>query len=202
MKATWGFQGRFHYGHLDIGNSNRLGAVSHRVTDNFPLDGVIPPLAPYNGSFTGPGPLMGADPVRSEVFLAGGASVFGSRDLEADLFALSAGPWLALPVNERLTLHAEAGLTLAVIDGSYEHRSLTVLPGASASYSADGSETSVLPGFYAGLSAFYALNEQWDVYAHGRYQYLDDFSVRAGSSRAELIFDESFVVSLGVRFKF
>ncbi len=202
-RAEWGVQFRLNYARLDIGDASAMAADAFRTTDSFPLNGVIPPLAPYSGSFTGPGPLLSTSATRSTTLLPGGSLVTGTREVEAHLLTLGAGPWLAWSPAERWWIQLEAGLSLALADGRYRHRSVATLPGgATQTSSGSGGETSLLPGLYAGASLIHRLDEHWDIYLSARYQYLDDFSVRAGGSRAELSFDKAVVLGAGVRFRF
>lgn len=203
MPAAWGLKGRLHYAGIDLSNSATLAAATLRTTDRYPLGGVIPPLAPYTGSFPGPGPLLSTAATRSAALLPGTATVSGVRELNADLFSFSIGPWLAIEPVEDLWIEMEAGLTVAVIEGDFRHFSRTTAPdGRSAVAAGSGGRTTALPGFYAGLSAIYRIDEQWDVFLHSRYQYLEDFTVRAGPASAELDFDSAFILSAGVRYRF
>lgn len=162
-------------------NGATLSAATLRTTDSFPLNGVIPPLAPYRGSFTGPGPLLSTAATRSTALLPGTATVAGNREIDADMFSFGYGPWIAFEPIDRLWIELEAGMTLAVIDGEFSHFTTTTAPnGRTGTATGNGSRTTVLPGFHAGLSAIYQIDDQWDVLLHGRYQYLNDFAVHAG----------------------
>lgn len=203
MPAIWGLKGRLHYAGIDLSNSTALAAATRRTTDSFPLDGVIPPLAPYSGSFTGPGPLLSTAATRTTVSQPDTATISGAREIRADLFTFGIGPWLAVEPVERLWIEIEAGLTVAVIDGDFSHFTRTTAPdGRSGVAAGSGGRTTALPGFHAGLSAIYRIDERWETFLHGRYQYLDDFTVRAGPASAELDFDGTFVLAAGIRYRF
>lgn len=201
-QASWGLIGRLNYANIDIQSNSTLTLDGRRMTDTFPLNGVIPPLAPYTGSFSGPGPLLGTMPVQEMLLVPGGASVSGFRELEANLFALSAGPWISFTPFEKFHLQLEAGVTLAVIDGDYRQRSTTAFGGTTGTSTSRGGDSAVVPGFYAGGTASYDFNSRWSGFAGLRYQYLDDYEVRAGGSEASLSFSQSFIGVIGVRFRF
>lgn len=198
----WGWQARLNYTPIDIASRQSLSLEARETTDRFPFTGVIPPLAPYTGSFGGPGPLLNTGATRSIGSAAEGALVTGSRRLEADLFALSLGPWLEISPTPRLSLQLEGGLNLALIDGRYSQQSVTSSGPLMATVQSNGSDHELAPGFYLGGGASYRLRENLEVYFSARYEYLDDFSIDAGSSSAELSFDDSFMISTGLFFSF
>ena len=200
--VRWGLQGRFNYSNLDFSSNRTLSLDLNRVTDGYPLSGVIPPLAPYNGSFNGPGPLIGTDATRSILTIPNGALVSGSRSLEADLFAFSFGFWSEMTPLERLAVSFEAGLTLAIADGDFSQRSTTNFGTQTATTTSSASETDLLPGFYLGVGAGYVLNDDWSIFSNLRYEYLDDFSVKAGPAKGEMSFTGSFVFTLGASYQF
>ncbi|RYD34658.1 MAG: hypothetical protein EOP87_08800 [Verrucomicrobiaceae bacterium] len=200
--VNWGLIARMNYARIDIRSDSTLNLDGRRMTDTFPLNGVVPPLAPYTGSFTGPGPLLGTTPVQDTLLIPGGATISGFRELEANLFAISAGPWISFTPFEKFHLQLEAGVTLSAIDGDYRQRSTTAFGGATATSTSRGGNRDVLPGFYAGGTASYDFSRQWSGFAGLRYQYLDDYEVNAGGSKASLSFSQSFIGVIGVRFRF
>jgi len=202
-KPRWGFRGGLHVASADIDNNSALTAGVSRTTDSYALNGTIPPLAPYTGTFAGPSPLLSDTPVRTTANLPVGATVTGNRDLDLFLMTLSVGSYLELPLGEKISVHLEAGLSIALANGEYSQRSVTTIPGTGAQTTgASGEETDILPGFYLGTSVFYDFNDRWSLYGSARYQYLDDFSVRAGTSEAEVSFDGAFILSLGGVYSF
>lgn len=202
-KSRWGFKATLHYANISIENSSVLSADVTQVTDAFALGGVVPPLAPYSGPFNGPGPLIDDRPSRSTSTFANGASISGNRELDVDLFGLTVGPYLELPLTEKFSINAEAGFSLALVNGDYSFNSSTTIPGSGAQTGfGSGSETSLLPGFSVGFNAIYELTDSWSAYGGGRYQYYSTFEVDAGNSRAELDFGGTFVTSLGVLYRF
>lgn len=201
--AVWGVRVGFSYADIGFENRSALSSDVRRTTDTFALDGVIPPLAPYTGSATGPGPLISDSPSRAVSLIRGGATVTGSRELDVDLFGISAGPYIDWAITKNFYLGCEAGLSIALANGDYEFASSTSVAGlGSQQSSGSASETDLLPGVYFGLRANHALSEQWGLYASARYQLYDDFEVRAGGSEATLSFDGTFVAAFGATFSF
>src|SRR5437868_6977375 len=60
--GNWGLEAGFGYTDLDVRGNAGTGSVT---TDTFPLNGVLPPGAGYNGTFSGPGPVIGDTPTRT-----------------------------------------------------------------------------------------------------------------------------------------
>lgn len=201
--SRWGLKATFHYANISIDNGSTLTSDVTRVNDSFALNGVLPPLAPYSGSFGGPGPLLGDAPSRSVSTIADGAIVTGSRDLDVDLFSLSVGPYLEFPITDRFSVSTELGLSLAIASGDYDFRTSTTIAGAGTQTSSgSGSETSFLGGVSLGANAIYQFTEKWSAYGGVKYQYFGDFEIDAGDSTAELDFGSAFQFGLGAIYRF
>jgi len=202
-KPRWGFRAGLHLAGAEIDDNAALGTGLATTTDSFSLTGPAPPLVPHSGSFGGPGALIFDTPVRSTSSLPGGAIVTGSRELDLFLTTFSVGPYLELPLGNRVSIYVEAGLNLAIANGEYDQRSVTTIPGVGSQTSqSSGDETDLLPGFYLGASLSYAISDHWSLFGSARYQYLDDFEVRAGNSEAEISFSGAVLLSLGGTYRF
>ncbi|MES2441058.1 MAG: hypothetical protein V4584_18490 [Verrucomicrobiota bacterium] len=200
--ATWGFRGGLHYARINVDSGNTLSTDLSKLTDRFTLDGVIAPLAPYTGSFGGPGPLINDSPDRT-ITTGGQALVVGSRDLDVHLTTLNFGSYLEVPVAPRFAMMFEAGVSAAVASGSYDFKSATTATGlGTQTGSGSDSGTSILPGLYLGLGGTYQINRSWSIQAAGRYQYMDEFELGDNGSNAVLSFDSAFVLSLGALYSF
>lgn len=199
----WGFKATLQYVNLSVENCDSLFSDLGRFTDSFPLNGVIPPLAPFTGSAEGPNALLGGSPTRSESFLAKGAMVTGNRDFDADLFGVGLGAYLEYPVSDRFFLSAEVGVSLTLVSADYSFDSTTTIQGVGTQFqSGSSSDTSVLPGLFIGLKAQYDFSPQWAIYSSAKYQYLEDFEISAADTKAELSLNQSAIVSVGALFRF
>ena len=200
--ATWGFRGGLHYAHVDTGNNSTLSSETVTLTDRFDLNGVIAPLAPFSGSFNGPGPLISDSPDRT-VGPGSTAFVAGSRDLDVHLTTLNFGSYLEVPISGKFNVTLEGGLSMGFAAGSYDYQSSTSIAGLGTKTSSGGdSDLTLLPGAYVGMSGIYQLNESWAIQAAGRYQYLDSLELESNGSNATLSFDSAFVLSLGALYSF
>lgn len=195
--ATWGLRLGFGFNHVGIRNGGDISTSLVTTTDSFRLDGVVPPGAPYIGSFGGPGPLLDDRPIRTVSETT--AMVSGDRGIDVDLGVLNFGSYLSVPVHPKLELMAEAGASVGIASGSYEFSSVTTVGGLGAqTESGKDTQTRLLPGLYAGFAAIYQINDEWSAYAAARYQFLDSMDFDSKGTRASLSFDSAFVLSLGV----
>lgn len=200
--ATWGFRFGLQYNRVDINNNSALSTGLTTTSDSFDLGGVIAPLAPFTGSFAGPGPLLGDNPSRI-TSLGGTGIVNGNRELDLDLTVFSFGTYLEIPVMEKFHVLCEAGLSLGVASGSYRFESATTIAGLGTQNSGgSNSSTKILPGANLSVGAIYELNQNWSIHASARYQYMDSFDINASDTEATLSFDSAYVLSLGCVFKF
>lgn len=198
-KLSWGIKGGFHYAKISTGGSGSLTSDVLRVTDRFDTTGItLFPSPGYQGSFGGPGALIGDDPSRTVAVIENGASIRSDLDLEVDMITLAAGPYIEIPLAERFSVSAEAGVSVSIAHGDYEFDTLTTLTGRPAQASSgDDTRTMILPGFHAGVSAIWQLTEHFGLQGSARYQYIDSFSVDANGSDASLSFDGSAIISFG-----
>jgi len=200
--ARWGLRGGFHYARVGIANHDSVLTGLGTTNDVFPLGGVIPPLAPYSGSFGGPGPLIGDSPVRS-VTNAGTAPVTGFRELDAHLSTVEFGAYLDLPVHPMVHMRLEAGLSAMVASGKYNFTSTTTVAGlGTGNSSGRDSRTEMLAGIYLGIGAHIPIDESWSLLISGRYQMRDDFELGSNGTNASLSFDSAFQLSTAIVYSF
>lgn len=198
-RISWGIKGGIHYAKISTGGSGSLTSDVLRVTDTFDTTGItLFPSPGYQGSFNGPGALIGDDPSRTVTLIENGATLRSDLDLDVDMITLAAGPYIKIPLAERFSVSAEAGVSVSIAHGDYEFDTLTTITGRPAQASSgNDTRTMVLPGLHAGVGAVWQLTEHFGLQGSARYQYIDSFSVDANGSNAALSFDGAAVVSLG-----
>lgn len=193
----------FGYVHIDIESNGIAGVDLTRLTDTYALNGVIPPSAPYTGSFAGPGPLLSDTPIRSQQVIASGGTITGSREITAHLIPFKFGPAASLQLQDRFAVDLSAGLTFAPIFGDFDVTETTTVPGVGASKrSVDDDESSILGGFYLDLGIAYQLNQSWSIHATAGCRYLSSFDMESDGVRAELEFDEVYTLGFGISKQF
>jgi hypothetical protein len=200
-EITWGLRTGLQYARVT--NSNYGGQVAGvgTITDSFNLNGVLPPLAPYAGTFLGPGPLLGDTPTRTTGSTV--ASISGNRNLDVSLYVSTFGTYLALPVTKKLDVMLEGGGVLAIASGSYTYESTVTVPGVGTQVSHGGkNSTRLLPGVFSSVGLAWHLTDQFSLQTSVRYQFMRQFSLMANGSHANLSFDSALVLSIGAMYRF
>ncbi len=183
----WGFE--FGFGITDINlQANRTGTVPV-ITDTYSLNGVLPPSAGYNGSFNGPGALLGDTPTRT----LESAALTSNQKLSGQVFSLRLGPFAEWNFTSELSLAASVGLTLAPAMIDYDYSEAGSLSGGGT-YAASGhaSKTELLYGPYAGAMLRYDFTKSWGVYVGAQFQNLNNMDISSGTHAARL--DQSATV--------
>ncbi len=199
--ATWGIRLGAQYNRIDVDNHDTLSTSVGTITDSFSTGGLIPPLAPYTGTFAGPGFLLGDTPTRT--FGTANAAISGSRQLDVHVIATQIGGYLEIPIAKKLDVMLEGGVILAVASGSYRYDSTVAIPGVAAQ-TTDGyaNRTRFLPGVYAGVGLTYHLTERVAVQGAVRYQFIKPYDLSANGSTAAVKFDTAFTLSLSTIVQF
>src|SRR5262245_12236336 len=58
-RGRWGLESAFGFMDMEISDRSPIAGGTSVLSDTYQLGGVVPPFAPYNGPFGGPGPLIG-----------------------------------------------------------------------------------------------------------------------------------------------
>lgn len=198
--VSWGFKTGLHYANISTGGSGSLTSDILRVTDTYDASGisVLMPPPGYSGPQSGAGQLLPDSPSRTSTVIADGAFISGERNLDLDMITLSAGPYIQLPVADKFSVSAEAGLSLSIARGEYDFESsTTIAPLGTQTASGSDTRTVLLPGAYAGVSAVWQLTERFGLHGSARYQYIDQFEIGANGTDASISFDGAAILSLG-----
>jgi len=206
--VTWGFGLNFFYQNVGIGGGGQTLSDVERVTDSFASGSVAIGVAPYSGPST---PAFGAPLISDNLTMANratsiipnGAMVQGSYDLSTNLFGVNVGPWVQVPITNKLAFNAEAGLSLALAFSDFKGSSTTTIAGSgSQTHKLSDDSTELLIGAYLGAGLRYEISESMHSYLSLRWNTMQDHSVDAGRSKAELDFSSNVSISAGVGFKF
>jgi len=185
--GRWGLEAGFGLTEINL-QDNRSGSVGV-ITDTYALNGVLPPSAGYNGTFNGPGALLGDTPTRT----LGSAALTSNQKLSGQLFSLRLGPFAEWNLTSELSLAASVGLTLApaIIDYDFSETG-SLLGGGTYSDSGHASKTELLYGPYVGAMLRYDFSKSWGVYVGAQFQSLNNMDISSGTHTARL--DQSATV--------
>jgi hypothetical protein len=202
-RASWGFEAAFGFTDVEVRDNRALSGNATLLTDAYSLGGVVPPPAPYSGSFNGPGALIGDLPTRTLLVTAGGAQISGQRKLDAELYTLRLGPCLEIPMTSRFTARVGAGVAFGFVDSEFSFaETVTLAGGPSVSRSGASQKNDSLLGAYAGAQFSYRVFRSASVFTGAQFQYLEDFKQQAGGKEAKLDLGASVFLSGGLNFQF
>jgi hypothetical protein len=210
LKEHWhnlhyGVEGAVNFMPIEFNSGGRYNATLSRQTDTYGYTpGTTPPTAPYQGSYGGPGFVINVPPVSSITALVPGATFLAQQHFTANLWGFRLGPYVELPVSEKLDLHFTVGLALGLLDSETSWKEILTLPGGGGSLavSGGGSNISVLSGYYLGLNAAYQFTGRWSVEAGVQYQNLGTYDHNFGGRVAELDLSKSLFVHAGIGYSF
>jgi hypothetical protein len=187
----WGLEGGVNYMDLDF-RSRRVADPNLLSVDAFSLGSppIVPPLAPYAGSFNGPGPLINATPTRYPVTVV--------SEFNPAVFGLKFGPYIERPLTKRLSVNLSGGFALVFADGDFLVQQSVTVPGLGTSTSRiTKSDLAVLPGGYVAGSLSWAVCDSINLFTALQYQNAGRYSHNAGDKRAEIDFSNSLFLSFG-----
>lgn len=236
---TFGLEAGVSYNRLDASSGTRGMApvqlttheqIRRRTTttgtaifqrDTFGLDGVIPPLAPYAGTFAGPGPLLDNAPSASTVTrlssAAGGRSssstrsttrmtqawVEGDQSVEADFFIFRLGPYVETDLTDRLSAAIGAGALVNFVNADLAYRESIFIPGVGGiDRQASSSESDVLFGGYGDARLQYRLFENFSIFANGQVNFSSSLDARVGTKDVTLDFGTVYFAGIGAALSF
>jgi hypothetical protein len=199
--GRWGLQAAFDFTAISIADHQPLTGSASIISDAYALSSVTPPLAPYHGSFNGPGSLLGDSPTRTSSQEP--VVITGSRTLDAQVYALRLGPYYELLLGQDWYVRAGGGLVLGLADTQYTcHDTVYYGGGQIVSQSGSGEGVSFNAGGYLEARLLYHLTPDWSLFAGAQYEYLGTFSRTTGDEQAQLDMSGTVNVLFGVQFNF
>jgi hypothetical protein len=199
----WGVEIGVSWVNLDISQRRSLTTDAIRTVDAYPLGDLVPPPAPYSGTFSGPGPTIGDNPQRTFQTFSNAALTTGSYDLDATLYALRLGLIYETPFTDWFTLQFGGGILGAFIDSDFTHRESTSVQGlGSFQNSGSDSERDFLGGAYARAGFGMHFSPHAMASLGLQYNYLGSFSQESDGRRAKVDLKTSLYLALGVSVSF
>lgn len=202
-EVTLGFEVGYGYTTFSVSQGGSARGTVRLTSSAYNLNGLIPPAAPYAGSFGGPGPRIDLEPA-----LTGGidspATAVTDGDLDSNIHVLKVGIWLNYPMSEKLSLALSLGYASIYADTQYKFTGSVDfenpgIPDMEATPRTIGGRE-WHPGFYAQLRLEYQFNRRFAAYLGGDFQYNKDLEFSGAGRDVTLEFGSTFAGSLGVIF--
>lgn len=157
------------------------------VSDRFALNGVIPPSAPFSGSFAGPGPLIGNRPSSRDFILTPDGDSAYRFAHDTDLYSLALGTEIHWMPTGSFGLGFGFGAVMNLADWNASwNMPLPVASGGSTMVGAANSGGDFLWGLYVKGSANYRINGNWGVEGFFRYDWNETLRDSVGPSSFSL----------------
>ena len=198
----WGFKFAFGYSRINLGDNQTQTADATVITDTYALGGIQPPLAPYSGSFNGPGPVISGTPTRATTVVPGGATLTGKRGIRAAIYDFRVGPSVDLRLAKPLTLQLGGGLAQGVADSGFSFAETTTTATGTAAASGSAHDTGYLVGAYLETDLAYRFWRSASVFAGVEFEYLGEFQQAASGRSVRLDLSRTIFVKAGLQWSF
>ena len=207
--AKWGVEGGFNFTDVTIRDNGTLFGAALRTSDAYTIPDSVPPIilppAPYRGPFNGMGtaPVLGATPFRTVTRIPSGSRVDGNRDFDADIYGLRVGPYVELPLNDRLAVAVSGGFALLYVDSDFRYNETVTAPGSPAqTRRGRGSHSDFLPGGYFGANILFALDERINLSGGAQFQSSGTYTHKENGKEAQLDLSQAVFFSVGLGYSF
>lgn len=208
-RTRYGWEAALNWTPFDFSSGGSYRARGSRQVDAYPFTpGTTPPGAtpgsPFQGTFDGPGFVIGNTPVSSSTTVGTPiGTVTGSRSLDADLWGGRLGGYLEWDLDDDVTFLLSGGLAIGYVDVSARwNETLTLDSGGTYTDAGRGSDDDWRLGFYLAAHLNWRLSERWSAVGGVQYQNLGKYAHSFGSRRVELDLRHTFFVTLGLGYNF
>jgi hypothetical protein len=205
-EARLGIELGYAYHSVSISDRQTGATMATLTQDGYALNGIVPPLAPYAGTFNGPGPLisLGSDPGASQVI---NSAAQGSYDgeLNSELHHFKAGVWLEYPFTDRFYGALSLGYSSLYADSRLEFTEQLDftdpgIPDQLNSHTVSGRDWN--PGFYTQIRFGYDFNKHFGVFAGAEFQYNSTHDFHGEGREVSLEFQALLSGTAGLVFRF
>lgn len=170
--------------------------------------GDTPPGAPFQGTFSGSGYMLLQVPpdfptTPGSPVVIPGAAFTSSDEFNGHLFGFRLGPYLELPVSEKMAMRLDGGVAVGLIYSAMHWKETLTPPGGpTLPASGGGSSLDVLWGGYVGLDATYQFNEHWGLDVGAQFQDIGTFNHNYQGREVQLDLSRSLFLEAGISYTF
>lgn len=204
-EAHLGLEAGYGYNRFSVQERSSASSLATLTVAGYNLGGIIPPVAPYAGTFNGPGPLIDLEPAVAGSLESASVATFDG-DLNSDLHAFKLGVWLDYPVTHRLTASLSLGYSALYADTQLRYTESTAfasdaIPDVAPTQKTVGGRD-WNPGFYTQLRLRYDFSRHVGAFLGGDFQFNDRFRFSGEGREVTLDFQTMLAVSLGLSYRF
>jgi hypothetical protein len=205
-KWRYGIEAAINWTKVGFNDHSTISGNVNQTTDAYAFTpGTTPPSTPpaYQGTFNGPGFLLGSTPISSRTTTTSGALVVGQRQFNSDIWGIRLGPYFEYPLTKRLDVSLSAGLAAGVLVNSASWNEVIYIGGAQAATSVgSGNNTGFVWGGYASADLSYQFTKHWSAEAGVQFQDLGVYQQNVGSRAIELDLSKSLFATFSIGCKF
>jgi len=210
--ALVGWEFGFGYLPTSITDNQTMSANVTRVSHSFDASGIqLPGLLgepgsgdfAYQGTFNGPGALIG------DIAQAGPGSTLtevpltGERNLDVTIYSFRLGPTLHWELGPRFAVAASAGAALGLVTGDLKYNETLLLPdGSTASNQGKSGSTELAYGGYLSGTLLYHVVKDADFYVGFQYMPMTSVTFGGEGRSATLDLSGALYVSAGINWPF
>jgi hypothetical protein len=205
-KARFGFEAGFAYNPFTMNYGGVAQGTASYTQASYGLGGIVPPEAPYAGTFNGPGPLISTTPLSSSTINSASQSTYSGK-LDSSLYCMKLGFWLEVPVTSKFLAGVSLGYSpvYAKPQLTFSENMTFTDPGIPASGPVTQEVTSAGDwklGCYAGVRLAYQFTPHIAAYVSGDYQNNGHFHFSGANRDVSMDLSTMFAVGMGVSYAF
>lgn len=170
-----------------------------RTIDTYGLGGVIPPMAPYAGTYQGPGPLIDLSPSQHTTQVFSSLSTFQSS-FDASFHNFRFGPFFGIDLTPRFAMQVGFGYDSVMAEVDLHYHELSAYVPGGTDVSAHASKWRL--GFYAELLFSYKLSNHLGLFLGGDFTHNSDFTFSSGLHEFTFELGSTYAGKGGIIFSF
>jgi hypothetical protein len=192
----------FGYSYADFSQDMNFAAAgtANFTTATYPLNGVIPPTAPYAGTPNGPGPLITLTPSSTTTTTSAATTAFQGK-LDATFHGMRVGPSFELDLAKNFSLELGVGYSSVYADASVNYAEATTfangaVPAINAPATVDRQDWE--PGIYFEVLAKYQFTRNLGAYLGGDYQRNNSLKLADATHKFKIDLSSTYAAKAGV----
>lgn len=208
-EVVFGLEAGYGYSSISASAGGAATGTATLSTASYSLVGgdglaILPPIAPYSGTFAGPGPVIGRNPASTGSVTAAGTSTLDMA-LDAHLHILKAGVYFEVPLGRRFSTGVSLGYCSVLPDAEFRYTETTsyaggAIPGTSVSRILRRSDWR--PGGYMEVRLQYDFTRRLGAYVGAQYEYNQNSTFGDAGRQAILKLGGVYGGTVGLRWTF
>jgi hypothetical protein len=197
----WGIEAAGNFANINVNDHASYGGTVTRMTDTFvPFPGAMI-TGPRQGTADGPGTLLNDTPISSGM-TTGAAAISGVRKIDADMWGFRVGPYLEMPLSQKVNLSLSGGFAGAWLDVGASWRETLAVGMTQYPFSGSGSDHQFRFGGYVAANAEYQFAHDWSLVGGAQFQSLQNYDQSISGRRVQMDLSNAIFVTLGLSYRF